>query len=102
LEVVGVADQWPDVAVLERPGPGLPLEAVDPSIAETDPLSLDVYSDRLQAYVRRAVVVPPADEVAAVLVRVRAERRMAGLRASVRAEAEALHAWLTARIEGLR
>lgn len=90
------------MVVLERPGPGLPLEAIDPSIAETDPLSLDVYSDRLQAYVRRAVAVPPADEAAAVLVRVRSERRMAGLRASVRLEAEALHVWLSARIEALR
>lgn len=38
---------WSDVLVAERPGPGLPLEAVDPSIGE-------VYPDRYQRYVRAA------------------------------------------------
>lgn len=45
---------WPDVLVAERPGPGLPIEAVDPSIGEVDPLALTVHPDRYQRYVRAA------------------------------------------------
>lgn len=63
---------WPDVMVLERPGSSLPIEAVDPTIGEVDPLDLAVHPDRYQRYVRLGALVPAVAAVESAMEDLRA------------------------------
>lgn len=75
---------WPDVMVLERPGPGLPIEAVDPTIGEVDPLDLTVHPDRVQRYALVGVLLPALDAMQSALDDLRAKVDPSGGRADAR------------------